>query len=116
MPEHPKQAPDFFFALQSITRRSDSSCFICLDTGCTVSSTFALADFEAPSVSGDFGSMRTIHGVIPITGFGIVCWEVRDESGDSTILRVPAYYIPPSDQRLLSPQQYGSYHGWTGYQ
>jgi hypothetical protein len=38
---------------------------------------------------------------------------VYDVDGTAHLLRVPAYYIPDSDIRLMSSQSYGQFHGWN---
>ena len=65
-----------------------------------------------PPVHGQFGSIKTVSGTVAISGVGLVHWVVQDESGENVELTVPAYYVPQSDQRLLSPQQYAAYHQW----
>jgi len=85
---------------------------VCFDTGCTTSITNSLSDFEAPPVQGNFGTVRTMTGNTKIVAFGIVRWVVRDVEENERILRVPAFYLPSSDIRLLSPQSYANFHGW----
>ena len=95
-----------------LQRRNEKDTSVCLDTGCSMSSTFDIADFETPPVEGRFGQLRTINDVIPIVGAGIIRWTVHDHVGNEAIIRVPGYYIPTSTQRLLSPQNYALFHGW----
>jgi hypothetical protein len=77
-----------------------------------VAVTFDLDDYKSPPARGTFGKMKSIHGETVITAFGIVRWKVFDAEGVEQIVQVPAYYIPNSVQRLLSPQQYTQFHGW----
>jgi hypothetical protein len=51
-------------------------------------------------------------GNTKIVAFGIVRWVVRDVEENERILRVPAFYLPSSDIRLLSPQSYANFRGW----
>jgi len=39
---------------------------ICLDTGCSISLTFSLDNFEVPLAEDKFGQLKTITTVIPI--------------------------------------------------
>ena len=39
-----------------------------------------------------------------MAGEGIVCWKVRDKSGNIVNLELMAYHIPNAEVRLLSPQ------------
>jgi hypothetical protein len=86
---------------------------VCFDTGCSQSITNSLDDFEEPPTQGDFGTVKTMTGTTKIKAFGIVRWVVYDVDGAARLLRVPAYYIPDSDIRLMSPQSYGQFHGWN---
>jgi hypothetical protein len=86
---------------------------ICLDTGCSIAISHCKSDFIVDPISGNFGKMRTVHGTVDIAGFGLVEWTVVDTKGYKRILRMPAYYIPSSEQRLMSPQAFARYHGWS---
>jgi hypothetical protein len=72
-----------------------------------------LDDFESPPQEGTFGDMKTIDGTSEIKAFGIVKWQVYDVGGVLRDILTPAYYIPSSDQRLLSPQSYAKFHQWS---
>ena len=85
---------------------------ICLDTGCTIAISFSKADFIHEPVRGNFGKMKTVQGTVEIAGFGIVEWTVVDTQGYKRILRMPAYYIPSAEQRLMSPQAFARYNSW----
>jgi len=97
----------------NIHRRHDAEFTICLDTGCSMSSTPSLDDFEEPPVKGKFGHLRTINHVVPIEAAGLIRWNVLDSEGKPAVIRVPGYFIPSSGQRLLSPQSYAAYHKWA---
>ena len=94
------------------TSRESGQFSICFDTGCTMASTFSAEDFLEPPVSGNFGSMRMVSGEVEIVSAGMIQWKVVDDEGEGAYLRVPGYYIPKSDQCLVSPQQYAAYHQW----
>ena len=54
-------------------------------------------------------SPRKLKGIakgLEISGFGIVQYSVRSESGRMIALRDQAYYVPglPKDLRIISPQ------------
>ena len=87
---------------------------VCMDSGCSISVTPSLDDFEAPPFRGDFGTMQSVQGTAKIQAFGFVRWRVTDTKGSSHILRCPAYYIPEANLRLMSPQDYARFHGWKG--
>jgi hypothetical protein len=86
---------------------------VCFNTGCSQSITNSLDNFEEPPTKGDFVTVKTMTGTTKIKAFGIVRWVVYDIDGTARLLRVPAYYIPDSDIRLMSPQSYGQFHGWN---
>jgi hypothetical protein len=86
---------------------------VCFDAGCSQSITNSLDDFKEPPIKGDFGTVKTMTGTTKIKAFGIVRCVVYDVDGTARLLRVPAYYIPESDIRLMSPQSNGQYHGWN---
>ena len=92
--------------------RSNLDMSICFDTGCSMSSTFSIDDFEEPPTKGNFGQLRTITNVVPIVAAGMIRWQVHDRNGNTVFIRVPGYYIPSSSQRLFSPQNYARYHQW----
>ena len=85
---------------------------VCFDTGCTMASSMDLEDFEEPPTRGDFGIMRTVNGSVTIEGAGIIRWKTTDENGKECFVRVPGYYIPKSEQRLMSPQHYAAFYDW----
>ena len=101
-----------FVTIRSMLDGSTLKFTVCFDTGCTMASTCNLDDFEEPPVQGEFSLMKTVGGTVPITAAGIIRWFAEDSEGNVCVIRIPGYYIPQSDQRLLSPQQYASYHHW----
>ena len=40
----------------------------------------------------------------------MVHWETMDADGNMVLIKVPAYYVPTVEMRLLSPQDYTRYH------
>jgi len=71
-------APKTYTASCHLQRRHKKEFTICFDTGCSMSSTFSLQDFEAAPVKGRFGQLCTINQTIPIEAAGIICWHVLD--------------------------------------
>jgi len=59
---------------------------ICLDTGCTLSSTSSLDDFEEPPIHGCFGHLQTINHVVPIEAAGMIWWHVLDMEGQPAVI------------------------------
>ena len=102
--------------MQGLLSTKDKCRFhVCMDSGCTISVTPSLDDFEAPPIPGDYGFIRQVNGeATPIKALGFTRWHVTDTNGDSRIFRTPAYYIPEANQRLMSPQSYAQFHGWKG--
>jgi len=52
--------------------QSNHDMSICFDTGCSMSSTFSIDDFEEPPTKGNFGQLRTITNVVPIVAAGMI--------------------------------------------
>ena len=78
-----------------------------------MASTFEIEDFENPPISGNFRAMKTVSREVEIIGAGMIHWMVINDEGELILLRVPGYYVPKSDQKLLSPQQYSVFHQWS---
>ena len=78
---------------------------VLLDTGCSVACTAFVEDFCGQLAYGHFGSVKTADGLAEIQGFGMVHWETVDVNGKTILIKVPAYYVPTVDMRLLSPQR-----------
>ena len=51
-------------------------------------------------------NLKGIEKGLEISGFGIVKYYVRSESGHMIVLRAQAYLVPglPKDLRIISPQ------------
>ena len=105
---------DIQFSLRSAAKNSHctETFTICIDSGCSISITNCISDFIKPPDEGDFGTMKTVDGKTEIKAFGLVSWKVYDVEGNLVQIRAPAYYVPASDQRLLSPQHYAQQHQW----
>ena len=74
-----------------------------------------VATYSYSSNMGDFvniedktfpGNLKGIEKGLEISGFGIVEYYVRIESGRMVVLQDQAYYVPglPKDLRIISPQ------------
>ena len=83
---------------------------VLVDTGCSVSTSGFIEDFDGALIFGAFGAIKTASGLAPIKGFGMVRWETIDDTGAPAIVRVPCFYAPAIQMRLFSPQDYGRYH------
>ena len=64
-------------------------------------------------------SPRKLKGIakgLEISGFGIVEYSVRSESGCMIALRGQSYYFPglPKDLRIISPQGIRALEGYKG--
>ena len=76
------------------------------DTGASRSISFDKNDF----VDGIdwFDTQKQASGLangLTMLGIGMVQWELRLNDNTSHIIKVPAYYAPNANRRLLSPQQ-----------
>src|SRR3569832_498422 len=108
---------DYILSFQSAKHdKSVNDVFsVCLDTGCSIGFTYSLDDFEEPPVAGAYGSVKTMNDTsTAITAFGVVAWRVVDQTGREHVVRSPAYFVPNTTQRLLSPQAYAQFQGWDG--
>ena len=83
---------------------------ILIDTGCSVTTSGFISDFEGNIVPGDFGVIKTANGEAEIKGFGMVQWHTCTIDGEPITVRVPAYFAPDIHLRLFSPQDYARYH------
>ncbi len=106
----------FIMALRSETAAkhnvpSDDIFHVIFDTGCSVSSTYCLHDFEQPPLLGNWGFVMTAAGPLNIQGFGLASWLFMSDDGSTNHkILVPCHYVPDSDVRLFSPQDYCRYH------
>ena len=93
-----------------------SSVSVIFDTG---------ANYSGPSDKGYFLKLEekkppiNIKGIskgLEISGFGIVEYSVRSESGRMIVLRAQAYYVPGlrKDLRIISPQGIRTSEGYKG--
>ena len=72
---------------------------------------YCIEDFDPPPMIGNFVSVQTADGVLDITGFGLVHWNVASTSGETHTITVPAHYMENGHRmRLFSPQDYSRYH------
>ena len=83
---------------------------VLMDTGCTVATTGFVEDFCGQLAYGNFGHIKTADGASPIQGFGMIHWRTTNLEGNSVIIKVPGYFVPNVDMRLMSPQDYVRYH------
>ena len=83
---------------------------ILIDSGCSTACSGHIDDFCGQLAFGDFGTVKTADGSAQIQGFGMLHWKVIDRNGKAIILKVPGYYCPAIQMRLLSPQDYCRFH------
>jgi len=84
---------------------------VLLDTGCSTACSGYIDDFNGELAYGSFGQIKTADGVSPIKGFGILQYDVYTDDGSPPIsIRVPGYFVPNVEMRLLSPQDYVRFH------
>ena len=83
------------------------------------------ATYSCSSNKGDFVKLeekklpRKLKGIakgLEISGFGIVEYSVRNESGHMIEIWAQAYYVPglPKDLRIISPQGIRTSEGYKG--
>jgi len=92
-------APDCPFTLLTTCHlqcHNNANFTICLDTGCSVSSTPSIKDFEVPPVKGSFSQLCTINHVVPIEAASIIQWYIHDDNRQVAIIHVPSYLISSS--------------------
>jgi hypothetical protein len=106
----------FIAALRSTLSDDDADAFmIILDTGCSFAMTFDLNDFIGPPVYQDWGEIKTAASTsLPMAALGVIRWRVMTEKGEPYNLQIPGFYVPGLTNRLLSPQDYCTYHGLKG--
>ena len=83
-----------------------SSVSVIFDTGATYSCSSNKGDFVKLEEKKFPRKLKGIAKGLDISGFGIVEYSVRSESGRIIALRDQAYYVPglPKDLRIVSPQ------------
>ena len=61
-------------------------------------------------------NLKGIAKGLEISGFGVVEYSVRSESGSMIALRAQVYYVPglPKDLRIISPQGIRASEGYKG--
>ena len=93
-----------------------SSVSVIFDTGATYSYSSNKGDFVNLEEKKFPRSLKEIAKGLEISGFGIVEYSVRSESGRIIALRDQAYYIPglPKDLRIISPQVIRTSEGYKG--
>jgi hypothetical protein len=69
-----------------------------------------LADFITEPVYSDWGTVQSASTSLPLTAFGTINWTIHTTTGVNFLLTVPGFYVPGSNIRLLSPQDYARYH------
>ena len=93
-----------------------------VDTGCTVTASGDITDFEPCSLMKlkDSWTLEGIGGALKATHKGIIRYEVMTDDGTIEVLRMEGYYMPDLKCRLFSPQAYALYrkehlgdHDWT---
>jgi hypothetical protein len=93
---------------------------VIFDTGASLSITHDLGDFvDPPKPLARPMRLRGFANGTKIEGIGIVAWTFTGKDGTEVQLLLEAYYVPTSNQRLLSPQTllckekgiFGSYSG-----
>ena len=79
---------------------------VIFDTGDTYSSSSNKGDFVKFEDNTLPRNLKGIEIGLEISGFGIVEYSVRSESGRMIALRAQEYYVPglPKDLRIISPQ------------
>ena len=78
---------------------------VVVDTGASMCLTPVLGDFVTP-LTPVHNHLTGINSETPISGTGIVEWEIKDAQGLVMKIRVQAYYVPEASIRLFSPQYY----------
>ena len=83
-----------------------SSVSLIFDTGANYSGYSNKVDFVNPEEKKFPRKLKGIVKGLEISGFGIVEYSVRSESGRMIALLDQAYYVPglPKDLRIISPQ------------
>ena len=105
--------PNSSFILSARNDASNELVPVIMDTGCTFAVTFCLEDYPAGLQLGDFGKIKQVDGKqSAISGFGIGGFQVANNKGKIVTITMPMFYVPDCKQRLLSPQDYASFHGF----
>ena len=93
-----------------------SSVSVIFDTGATYSCSSNKGDFVKLEKKKFPRKLKGIAKGLEISGFGIVEYSVRSESGSMIALRAQAYYVPrlPNYLRIISPQGIHTPEGYKG--
>ena len=78
---------------------------VVIDTGASMCLTPVLSDFITP-LTPVHNHLTGVNSETPISGTGIVEWDIEDCQGLRMKLKVQAYYVPEANIRLFSPQYY----------
>ena len=83
-----------------------SSVSVIFDTGATYSCSSNKEDFVNPEEKKPPRNLKGIAKGRGISGFGIIEYSIRSESGGMIALRDQSYDVPglPKDLRIISPQ------------
>ena len=89
---------------------------VIFDTGATYSCSSKKAEFLKLEEKKSPRKLKGIAKGLEISGFGIVEYFVRSESGRMIALRDQAYYVPglPKDLHIISPQGINTSEGYKG--
>ena len=77
---------------------------IIIDTGCSITASGFLEDFEPNTLKNASESLTGIGGKLKATKEGIMRFEVITEKGDVVTVRTRGMYLPDLKCRLFSPQ------------
>ena len=93
-----------------------SSVSVIFDTGATYSCSSNKGDFMKLEEKTYPINLKGIAKGLEMSGFGIVEYSVRSESGSMIALRAQAYYVPglPKDLRIIYPQGIHTSEGYKG--
>ena len=83
---------------------------IIIDTGCSVTASGFLEDFEPNTLKIASESLTGIGGKLKASKEGIMRFEVITEKGDVVTVRTRGMYLPDLHCRLFSPQAYFKEH------
>jgi hypothetical protein len=108
---HPKHVYSPSILLSLHVAPDELSTFI-LDTGATFLITNTPLDFSCLQ-QGKYGFVETVNGREEVTGFGIVTITLVGDDGVPHLAQVPTYLVPSSQQRLVSPQAFCQFHGFS---
>ena len=93
-----------------------SSVSVIFENGSTYSCSYNKRDFVKLEEKKFPRKLKGIEKGLDISGFGIVEYYVKSESGSMIALRAQEYYVPglPKDLRIISPQGICTSEGYKG--